>query len=99
MVSALFWFGLNLPSFQQNGLISFDNKDSKNQMGMTWVQRQYLSQLYANEGKLPEFTHVTWKETYEYVEENGEESLPKTSLKAIFFDLSLTFKEFVKDFV
>lgn len=98
LVSALFWFGLNLPSIQQSGLISFDNKDTKNQKGMSWVQRQYLSQLYANEGKLPEFSHVTWEETYEYLEENGKESLPKTSLDAIFFDPSLTFNEFVKDF-
>ncbi len=67
-------------------------------MGLTWIQRQYLSQLYANEEKIPQFSHVSWQQTVEYVQVNGEESLPKTSLDDIFFDLSLTFKEFVKDF-
>lgn len=98
IVSSLFWFGLNLPSIQENGLISFDNKDTKSQLGMTWVQRQYLSQLAANDGKIPQFSHVTWEETYEYVKENGEESLPRTSLEALVFDPILTLKEFIKDF-
>jgi len=90
---------LNLPSIQANGFISFDNKDTKSQLGMTWVQRQYLSQLSANEGKIPQFRHVTWEETYEYVQENGQESLPRTTLEALVFDPILTFKEFIKDFV
>ncbi|SDA77847.1 hypothetical protein SAMN03080617_02262 [Algoriphagus alkaliphilus] len=98
IVSSLFWFGLNLPSIQANGFISFDNKDTKSQLGMTWVQRQYLSQLSANEGEIPQFSHVTWEETYKYVQENGQESLPRTSLEALVFDPILTLKEFIKDF-
>lgn len=93
------WFGLNIPSIQSNGLISFDNKDTIFQLGLTWVQRQYLSQIYANEGKIPQFSHVTWEQTLEYVQENGDENLPKTSLEAILFDISFTLKEFVKDFI
>lgn len=98
LVTSLFWFGLNLPSIQENGFISFDNKDTKSQLGMSWVQRQYLSQLSANEGKIPEFSHVTWEETYEYVQENGQGSLPRTNLEALVFDPLLTVKEFLKDF-
>lgn len=99
LATAFLWFGLNIPSIQSNGLISFDNKDTIFQLGMTWVQRQYLSQVYANEGKIPQFSHVTWEQTLEYVQENGNESLPKTSLDAILFDIPFTLKEFVKDFI
>jgi hypothetical protein len=98
LITSLFWFGLNLPSIQANGFISFDNKDSESQLGMTWVQKQYLSQLSANEGRIPQFSHVTWEETYEYVQKNGQESLPRTSLEALVFDPILTLKEFIKDF-
>lgn len=98
IVSSLFWFGLNLPSIQANGFISFDNKDTDSQLGMTWVQRQYLSQLSANAGKIPQFSHVTWEETYKYVQENGQESLPRTTLEALVFDPILTFQEFIMDF-
>ncbi|TXE08789.1 hypothetical protein [Algoriphagus aquimarinus] len=94
----LVWFVLNIPSIQANGFISFDNKDTNQQMGMTWAQRQYLSQINFNAGKLPEFTHVSWEETFDYVQENGEASLPKTNVESILFDPLLTLQEFIKDF-
>ncbi|SFB30309.1 hypothetical protein SAMN04489723_10721 [Algoriphagus aquimarinus] len=95
--TALVWFVLNIPSIQANGFISFDNKDTNQQMGMTWAQRQYLSQLDFNAGKLTEFTHVTWQDTFNYVQENGETSLPKTNMESILFDPVLTIEEFIKD--
>tara|TARA_R110000850_G_scaffold114118_6_gene228798 strand:+ start:355 stop:1596 length:1242 start_codon:yes stop_codon:yes gene_type:complete len=94
----LVWFVLNIPSIQANGSISFDNKDTDQQMGMTWPQRQYLSQLNSNAGKLSPFTHASWEDTFNYVQENGEASLPKTSMESMLFDPLFTLKEFVKDF-
>ncbi len=95
--SICFWVILNIPSLLQNGSLGFDNKTRDTQQGTTWSQRQYLSQVYANEGKIPEFTHVTWEETRAYLDEHGEESLPSSTFKSLIFDLSFTIKEFWKD--
>jgi hypothetical protein len=90
---------LNLPSLNNNGKISFDNKVQEKQLGVTWDQLKYLSQIYANEGKIPENQYLSWVEVREYLDLNGENSLPKSTFKAIFFDLNLTIKESVKDFI
>lgn len=99
LVTIVFWIGLNIPSLLYNQRLGFDNKNTNDQEEMTWVQRQYLSQRYANEGKIPQFQHVSWEETMEYIQQHGEESLPRTNLEALFFDFLFTLKEFVTDFI
>jgi hypothetical protein len=96
-ISALFWITLNIPAIIQHGSISYDNKNMPKQYGITWPQRQYLSQLYANQGIIPEFSHVSWEETRSYLEKNGIDSLPPTTFKSLTHDIKLTWKEFWKD--
>ncbi|QYS86582.1 hypothetical protein JJC03_00385 [Flavobacterium oreochromis] len=91
-------FLLNLPSIINNHKLSYDNKDVK-EYKVNWVQRQYLAQLMVNQGLIPNQSHPTWEQTEEYVDKNGENSLPKTTLESIFFDFRLTLKEFIKDFL
>jgi hypothetical protein len=97
--TGVIWLVLNIPSLLNNGAISFDNKVQEKQLGVTWEQLKYLSQIYANEGKMPENQYLSWAEVREYLDLNGENSLPKSTLKAIFFDLKLTTKESIKDFI
>ena len=100
MGSILFWLVLNLPPLIHQGKIGYDNKNIENkQLDCTWTQRQYLSQLKANADEIPEFSHVTWEETRAYLDQNGENSLPRTFSESIFFDMKMTVKEFVKDFL
>ena len=97
MGSIAFWIILNLPAIGQNGAVSFDSKNVAAQENVTWPQRQYLSQIYANQGLIPEFSHVSWEETRNYLLKNGEDSLPSTTFDSLLFDIQLTWKEFWKD--
>lgn len=97
MGSVLFWIILNIPSIAHNGTLGFDNKNMAKQNGITWPQRQYLSQLYANQGLIPEFSHVSWEETRTYLDKNGSDSLPATTFESLTYDINLTWKEFWKD--
>ncbi|OWP79626.1 hypothetical protein [Flavobacterium oreochromis] len=98
LIFTIFMFLLNLPSIINNHKLSYDNKDVK-EYKVNWVQRQYLAQLMVNQGLIPNQSHPTWEQTEEYVDKNGENSLPKTTLESIFFDFRLTLKEFIKDFL
>jgi len=64
---------------------------------VNWPQRQYLAQLMVNEGKIKNYNHPTWKVTQEYVNNNGERSLPDSVFSGITFNWTLTIKEFFKD--
>jgi len=94
----IFWIVLNVPSIIQNQKISFDNKIQEKQMGVSWEQLKYLSQLKANEGELPENQFLKWIDAREYLDLYGENSLPKSTLEAIMFNPELTVKESLKDF-
>ncbi|MBN7799920.1 hypothetical protein J0A67_03560 [Algoriphagus aestuariicola] len=97
--SVAFWIVLNIPSIAHHGSLSFDNKEMAKQNGITWPQRQYLSQLYATQGIIPELSHVSWEETRSYLEKNGKDSLPSSTFDSLVFDISFTWKEFWKDFL
>lgn len=86
---------LNIPSLLNGNGLSFDDKKSPTKV--SWPQRQYLAQLWVNEGKLPHGQHPSWEETKLYIEKNGENSLPKSLSESIFFNFKLTINEFFKD--
>ncbi|GAA3613963.1 hypothetical protein Q4Q39_03145 [Flavivirga amylovorans] len=96
----LFVFALlcfNLPSLKEKGTLSYDLKAPPESVNVNWAQRQYLAQLLVNKGDLKKGKHPTWLDTQTYVDINGEESLPKSILESLVFDLSLTINEFFKD--
>jgi hypothetical protein len=86
---------LNIPSFTANHKLSYDNKVPAE--GVTWAQRQYLAQLWVNEGKIPNFSHPSWEETRAYLDEHGKDSLPEGVLNGLTHDPKLTIIEFFKD--
>lgn len=88
---------LNIPSLKENSMLSYDNKKPPEYVESNWIQRQYLSQLYVNQGKLKSRQHVSWDVTDKYLKRNGQNSLPSTSLKNLTFNINLTIKEFFKD--
>jgi hypothetical protein len=90
---------LNIPSIQKNGSLSFDRKSPPQGLGVSWSQRQYLSQLMVNDGTLANGQHSSWEATKAYLDKNGKESLPDGVLNGITYDYQLTIKEFFKDFV
>ncbi len=90
---------LNCISLFNNGKILYDNKEPDPKLSVNWIERQYLSQLAVNEGKIPNYTHVSWEEVNAYKVQFGENSLPKTLIQAVTFDLKLTAIEAVKDFL
>lgn len=90
---------INMGSIAHQGKISYTVKDRlQDQHGVTWAQRQYLSQILVNAGELEFAQHSSWEDTRKYLDEKGSDALPKSSLTSWLFDLELTFKEFFKDF-
>ncbi|MEZ4874037.1 MAG: hypothetical protein R2793_00920 [Flavobacteriaceae bacterium] len=98
-VLGLVLFALNYPSLSAKGKLSYDLKLPPSEITATWPQRQYLAQLWVNEGKLKNYNHPTWIQTQKYLDKNGANALPKTIFSSLLFHLPLTFKEFVKDFI
>jgi hypothetical protein len=95
---AMFLF-CNLPTLVSNGNLSYDRKLPPEEVHATWTQRQYLAQIMVNNGELPNYYHPSWEQTDEYLKINGDKSLPDGILQGLFFDVSFTLKEFVKDLV
>ncbi|WP_310557728.1 hypothetical protein [Flavobacterium sp.] len=89
---------LNIPSIQQNGSLSFDQKLPPQGCGVSWSQRQYLAQLMVNEGTLANGQHPSWETTKQYLDKNGKGSLPDGILNGMTYNYQLTIKEFFKDF-
>ncbi|MFC0605129.1 hypothetical protein [Winogradskyella pulchriflava] len=89
---------VNIPAFMLNGKPSYDAKKPPENVNVNWTQRQYLAQLLVNEGKLPNYQHPSFVETQNYINENGEDALPKSLLQSLFFNPQLTILEFYKDF-
>lgn len=94
----LFFIVLNIPSLQKNHTLSYDHKMPPKEVKATWGQRQYLGQLLVNEGKLENYQHPSWEETEAYLDKNGANSLPISTLDGMLFDYKLTITEFFKDF-
>ncbi|WP_370000545.1 hypothetical protein [Winogradskyella sp.] len=88
---------MNLPAIAANGKLSYDRKSPPEDVNVSWAQRQYLAQLMVNEGKLSNYQHPSFKATQDYVDKNGERSLPKTLFQGVLFNPILTIKEFFKD--
>jgi len=95
---AMFLF-CNLPSLVSNGNLSYDRKLPPEEVHATWTQRQYLAQIMVNNGELSNYYHPSWEQIDEYLKINGNKSLPDGILQGLFFDVSFTLKEFVKDLV
>lgn len=94
----IFFIVLNIPSLLKNNSLSYDYKAVPDGVKSTWSQRQYLAQLMVNNGTLENKKHPTWTMTDDYLKKYGNNSLPDSTYKSIFFDLKLTFIEFFKDF-
>ncbi|MDC7995696.1 hypothetical protein [Altibacter sp. HG106] len=88
---------LNVPSFQADWGISYDQKSPPKATKATWAQRQYLAQLQVNRGERASFSHPSWKETDAYLAANGDDSLPASVFSGLTHDPVVTLKEFVKD--
>ncbi|CAM4305618.1 hypothetical protein [Flavobacterium terrigena] len=93
----LVFVAINMPSLLVKKSFSYDQKVPEASVKSNWTQRNYLSQLAINDGKLSNGHHVSWEETDAYLVKNGMNSLPKTTLESAFFDLKLTFTEFFKN--
>jgi hypothetical protein len=93
----LIFVAINMPSLVVKNSFSYDQKIPDSSVKSNWTQRNYLSQLVINEGKLSVGKHVSWQETDAYLVKNGINSLPKTTLESAFFNLELTFTEFFKN--
>jgi hypothetical protein len=86
---------LNLPSIINNHKISYDNKIAPE--GLTWSQRGYLWQLQNPDSKNK--NQPSWDEVKNYLQENGDKSLPSTYLEGIFLNPKLTIKDTYTDFL
>lgn len=99
IVPVIFVLILNISNIFNGLKLSYDSKHPpENYSNLNWTQRQYLSQLQVNSGKIPNKSHVSWNYLNEYLKVHGQHSLPGSLLESLFFDIKLTFKEFAKDF-
>jgi hypothetical protein len=77
----------HFPAINERGVLSMEQKQTED-ASVHWSQRLYLTVYEGREYP------ATGEETLRYLEENGEDSLPRGYIKAIFFNPSLTIKNF-----
>ena len=82
---------LNYPSLKENGKLSFHEKKIETE-GVSWPQLQYLTAIWLEEGKVEYGKHCKPEDVVEYVEKNGENSLPNSVFETITFNFSRSFK-------
>lgn len=75
-----------LPSIVENKKILFLSKEPSN--GMFWAQKNYLEIL--------ESERKSWDDVNEYLQNNGDESLPKSIISAMVYDIKLTLKNAIR---
>jgi hypothetical protein len=91
----------NYPSLIEKGKLSFHSKEGDHggvAYNINWSQMQYLAAIGQEKGEIKHNKHYSWKQVREYLDEHGENSLPKTTTEALFFDFNRTIREFFKDF-
>jgi len=60
-----------------------------------WTERNYLGEIKKyDSGSIFVYQKVPWSEVEEYLEENGYDSLPHSTLEGLVWDLPLTIKKF-----
>jgi len=79
---------LHFPALIENGTLSIQSKQPVG-IDATWGQRLYLA-VATNQSPSPD-----WPVVLEYLEKNGDDSLPKSYLETILFNPSLTFNNFL----
>ncbi|MFK5889287.1 MAG: glycosyltransferase family 39 protein [Flavobacteriaceae bacterium] len=99
LVSASFLIiviAFNIPSLIEKGHLSFHEKKLPSEK-VNWSQLQYLTAIREEQGSLSYGKHASIDEVIQYLNENGENSLPKTLTASIFFDFARTTREFFND--
>ena len=87
---------LHSPSLYHTKTLSSIDKNPKN--GLTWIQKNYLSQQYIYEGKIKKGTRVTWSELEDYIAKNGTNNLPNSFSETIAKNPKWVLKELINDF-
>ncbi|MFZ6664555.1 hypothetical protein [Peijinzhouia sedimentorum] len=78
---------LHYPPIVEHGTLSVQSKQPVG-IEATWVQWQYLSFISGD-------SSPGWEKVTNYLQENGENSLPRTNFEALFFDLNITIENFL----
>ena len=95
-----------LPSLVQKGRLSLESKEPavwgrlkgpehptfRYHGHLTWVQRNTLSLLRTEEGRLPRGHHVSWGEAGEYIRQQGADSLPRGAVDRWLWNPAFTLK-------
>ena len=79
-------FAMHFPSMIENGTLSMQSKQPVG-IEATWAQWQYHAYITGD-------SSPGWENMIDYLEENGENSLPKANLESLYFDLEITLKNF-----
>lgn len=87
---------LHSPSLIHNKTIGKINKNPEN--GLTWSQKNFLSQKKIYNNELKDGSRATWKEVEDYIAINGKNSLPKTFIGSLLKKPSWTIRELFNDF-
>ncbi|MCL6294668.1 ArnT family glycosyltransferase [Jejuia spongiicola] len=87
---------LHSPSLYYTKTLSSVDKNPKS--GLTWIQKNYLSQQYIYEGKIKKGSRVTWSELEGYITKNGTKSLPNSFAETVSKKPKWILKELVNDF-
>jgi hypothetical protein len=85
----------NIPSINEKGTLSFHNK--KLDDTITWTQLIHLTALKNSKGEIKYKEYATLTDVKQYLLENGENSLPKTLVQSIFFDVGSRLKSFSRE--
>ena len=87
----------HLPSLTNGNGFSDQDKEPKN--GMTWAQKNYLSQKLIYENKLKVGNRVTWGELENYIKENGKETLPTKFTETLTLSPEITLNSFYNNVI
>lgn len=85
------------PSLMNGNGFSDQDKEPKN--GMTWAQKNFLSQKLIYEKKLNEGKRLTWGELENYIKKNGKEKLPTKFTETLSISPMVTLNSFYNNVI
>jgi len=89
---------IHYPALKENQTLSIHNKDFK-ESNVSWTEINYLAILNNKDkllyGRDTKSDKITPEDIIVYRKIHGDNALPKTMISALFWDLSITFKNFL----
>ncbi len=95
-IAAFIGLLLHAPALYNNQ--SYCSVDKNPGHGMTWIQKNYVSQQLIYEGQLRDGDRITWENLENYIKTNGTDDIPNSFGALLAKKPNWVIQEFFKDF-